>query len=659
MILPLSVFSKDIEPMTKSGLRWPIDATRRLTSTFGEPRPDRFHAGIDFSTRGSSGYPCFAIDDGHIFRVKLNFNGYGKVIYLRLNDGRIAIYAHLSNFDKRIDDHVKAEQLKQVSYEVELFFEEDELQYKQGDIIAYSGDTGVGPPHLHFELRDGIGKAYNPTIDGFQVNDDRKPIIRRVAIRPLDGSSEVEGDMRPVIKRVNKGAIEPVRIFGRVGISVEARDWQNGGWHRLGVKELELYVNGELRHHTVIDSFRYRHNHHARLDLDYELQRADLKRFRRLYKLDGNNLHYYDDDLDGGILNSHNLKSGDNEIRIRIVDDSDNDYEATWTIEALRSPTLPLSTEYGPHRRTRGSLDQDSTLSLDLRLVGTTCRLQLSNVPDWAQDVEVATTVLNNVHELVQRGSGIWVGRCEIPVEYRGNCYFTAVVKGDGRKSITTNKVIKIGGFKAGESDRWSVPEEGIELRVGTLDLWYDFVAGLETDPPLKNTIAPLFHITPGDNPFKKPIELAIHSKDTPWDSSAVMVYRDLKGDDRWHFLSNEREMNGFVLKAEIYSFETFSVMRDTSPPRLLKVSLRDKAAATKKRPNLSVTTYDDLSGLDLNRCKIELDGKETIWVYDPDRRTISYRPWANLSRGLHYWKVVVTDKVGNSREIERSFSVK
>jgi ribosome-binding protein aMBF1 (putative translation factor) len=34
-----------------------------------------------------------------------------------------------------------------------LRIEEKQLFYKQGEVIGYSGSTGIGPPHLHFELR--------------------------------------------------------------------------------------------------------------------------------------------------------------------------------------------------------------------------------------------------------------------------------------------------------------------------------------------------------------------------------------------------------------------------------------------------------------------------------------------------------------------------
>ncbi len=63
---------------------WPMAAPPALNSSFGEYRPRRFHAGLDFKTWGKEGYPVLAVDDGYVWRVRTSPWGYGKVIYIRL-----------------------------------------------------------------------------------------------------------------------------------------------------------------------------------------------------------------------------------------------------------------------------------------------------------------------------------------------------------------------------------------------------------------------------------------------------------------------------------------------------------------------------------------------------------------------------------------------
>lgn len=74
---------------------WPVKLGKAITSNFAEVRPRRFHSGIDIRTDGSTGHEIVAIEAGYVWRVKVSSNGYGKVLYLKLNDGSTAVYAHL------------------------------------------------------------------------------------------------------------------------------------------------------------------------------------------------------------------------------------------------------------------------------------------------------------------------------------------------------------------------------------------------------------------------------------------------------------------------------------------------------------------------------------------------------------------------------------
>ena len=90
---------------------WPTNASKTLTTVFGDVRPRRYHAGLDIRTYGQSGYDLYAIDDGYIERIRVSSSGYGKAIYIRLIDGRIVVYAHLSKFTSEINDLVNKNKL--------------------------------------------------------------------------------------------------------------------------------------------------------------------------------------------------------------------------------------------------------------------------------------------------------------------------------------------------------------------------------------------------------------------------------------------------------------------------------------------------------------------------------------------------------------------
>lgn len=104
---------------------WPVRG--RISSHFG-PRWGRMHNGLDLAV--VTGTPVRAAADGRVTFSGEN-GGYGFVVYIDHGNQVETRYAHNSRLV------VKAGQ-----------------QVKRGDIIAYSGNTGISTgPHLHFEIR--------------------------------------------------------------------------------------------------------------------------------------------------------------------------------------------------------------------------------------------------------------------------------------------------------------------------------------------------------------------------------------------------------------------------------------------------------------------------------------------------------------------------
>ena len=134
---------------------WPTNASTTVTALFGEERPHRYHAGIDIRTWGKNGFKLYATSDGHIQRIRTGSKGYGKALYIKLNDGNTAVYAHLDKFTPSIDATARSLQQHYGSYTIDHSFSENEFPVRRGDLIGYTGDTGgISGPHLHFEIRD-------------------------------------------------------------------------------------------------------------------------------------------------------------------------------------------------------------------------------------------------------------------------------------------------------------------------------------------------------------------------------------------------------------------------------------------------------------------------------------------------------------------------
>ena len=71
-----SIFSQNQYPKDYFGA--PLDIPTQLSGNFGELRPNHFHMGIDFKTKGVEGQKLLAIEKGYVSRIKVSPSGYGK-----------------------------------------------------------------------------------------------------------------------------------------------------------------------------------------------------------------------------------------------------------------------------------------------------------------------------------------------------------------------------------------------------------------------------------------------------------------------------------------------------------------------------------------------------------------------------------------------------
>ncbi|MEK7283483.1 MAG: hypothetical protein AAB249_06715, partial [Acidobacteriota bacterium] len=73
----------------RAALLWPLEIPGLLLSSFGEYRYDHLHAGIDISTGGGTGYKVLAADSGLVFRLKVEWRGYGRIARRGVRDGAV------------------------------------------------------------------------------------------------------------------------------------------------------------------------------------------------------------------------------------------------------------------------------------------------------------------------------------------------------------------------------------------------------------------------------------------------------------------------------------------------------------------------------------------------------------------------------------------
>lgn len=333
---------------------WPTEASTVLTSGFAEFRNTHFHAGIDISTWNRTGYKVFAARDGYIARIRVSPYGYGKMLYVRHADGYYTTYAHLQRFNDYIDEYARVWQYKNGRYALDLELPPNEIPVRKGDVIAYSGDTGIGSPHLHFEIRDERLNPVNPflvPIFAELVEDTTPPEFQEIVFTPLHYSAIVQGDHRPWIARVKQQARNQYRVdgvahlTGPIGIGVKAFDRANHSYHRNSIRTFELYLDSLLLYTARLDRFPADESKQIALYYDWSLLQRGKGRFQKLYIEPGNRLPVYDRLPEGsGILQPSLFAEGMHTLRIVATDGRGHSSELHGTIVLNHPPAFDLTT---------------------------------------------------------------------------------------------------------------------------------------------------------------------------------------------------------------------------------------------------------------------------------------------------------------------------
>ncbi len=282
---------------------WPTNTGRRINSSFAEFRATHFHAGIDISTNNRTGYPVYAAEDGYVATVRVSPSGYGKAVYLRHKNGYFTVYAHLKTFNELLNSVVEELQYREKKYAIRYRFEPNDIIVRKGDVIAFTGDTGTGSAHLHFEIRDQDFNPINPLLfENLRPSDTTPPILRGLAASPLSFRSTVGGDHEPrffSLRRKNDYLYElstPVYATGDIGLSIEARDRADRSRRNLGIHRVELQIDGGPVYASEYNRIIPRHSKQVALHFDRSLLSQHRRRHRNLYVERGDALEWYEPD---------------------------------------------------------------------------------------------------------------------------------------------------------------------------------------------------------------------------------------------------------------------------------------------------------------------------------------------------------------------------
>lgn len=286
----------------------PLEIPIILSGTFGELRNNHFHSGMDIKTQQTEGLKVLAAADGYVSRIKIAHYGYGKALYITHPNGYTTVYAHLQKLAPKLEAYLKKEQYQREIFEIELFPVANELQVTQGEVIAYSGNTGSsGGPHLHYEIRDNLERPINPMLFGLIPRDSKAPVIQNIYVYPKDSYSYINGknqrkELRIIPKANNEYEIEPFTAFGTIGFGITSHDLLDLAANKNGVSNIATHLNGVKNFEIDFKKFSFDETSHLNRFIDYEHYKTKRSLVQKLFVEPNNPLSLFRNVIDNGYI---------------------------------------------------------------------------------------------------------------------------------------------------------------------------------------------------------------------------------------------------------------------------------------------------------------------------------------------------------------------
>lgn len=343
------------------GLAHPMDLPVEVAGNFMELRNNHFHSGIDLKTRGRAGQPVRSTGEGWVSRIKISPWGYGKAVYIDHPTGFTTVYAHLDRLNGQLASTLLDLQYTGRSFSLDKYFRKGELPVQQGEVIAFSGNTGGSTaPHLHYEVRRTADqRALDPEAHGIEALDRVPPTLTGIRIHPLDSNSSVSpypaGAVGFIVNKVNDSTyvLKPgtnAAARGVVGLSVNAIDRYSNSHNTCGIRSLQVSVDGRTVCDIVLDEVDFGVQRHANAYMDYGLFKDKNMHYNRCYKLPNNRLDVYGGAIAPGRIAVEPGKS--HAVQVIATDRSGNASTLTFVLQGATAEEAAA----WPTPRTAGNL---------------------------------------------------------------------------------------------------------------------------------------------------------------------------------------------------------------------------------------------------------------------------------------------------------------
>ena len=587
------------------------DRINYLSGSMGELRASHFHAGLDIKTNGREGLSVHAAAEGYVSRISVSDGGYGNCVYIAHPNGTTTVYAHLQRFDDELAQYVLENQYKRKSFRVNLFPDRGRFKVEKGEVIGLSGNTGSsGGPHLHFEIRNARQEVLDPLRFRFsQIKDNIAPLPRRIALKTMDIHSRINGKFGrfeyPLQRRGNEYIFpDTLTAFGNIGIEIWAHDKLNGANNRNGIPIIKVTDGEETLFSQDIDTIRFSRQKNIRIHTNYKAEKENGRRYNKLYIDDGNELEFYDEGVENGVLKVS--EDSDHPLRINLTDSYGNQRNVLFHIKGA-TPTDRTNIRINPYD---DPYVLDNTLMLfDTRNEHNSISLTL---PDGEQTVEAAySDGRTNVF--------LWDLKQALP---------SKVTYHKGEEDLRFTDVVPAASEHSFLSDSYS-------LKFGKSTL-FDTVY-IQAFHGLDKGGKEVLEVNKDVIPLKGSIEAEIVPIQE-YDSLEQYHVYQINNPNYPSFVGGE--WNDNKIRFGFSTFGKFTLLKDSAPPSIKYKPVRENV--------ISFTIKDDLSGI--KSFEAELDGEWLLMNYERKRNLI-WSERLDKSKPLSgNFALKVTDNAGNEQ---------
>ncbi|TWR27413.1 M23 family metallopeptidase [Mucilaginibacter pallidiroseus] len=290
--------------------RYPLDLSPSTAGSFGELRPNHFHSGLDFKTNQRTGYPVHAVYDGYISRVRIQFGGFGKAVYITHPNGYTSVYGHISAFTPAVTKYIKEYQYKNQTFEADIAIPKGMFNVSKSEIVATSGNEGASAgPHVHFELRDTTSQeTINPQLFGLTIPDQIPPAITSIGIYHLNGNPFSEKTPKEFMavtgSNGNYRLAQPqtLNLSGNIGFAIGVTDQNSASINRNGIYSAELKLDGVTVYTFAVERFGFDQTRAINAYIDYPAYLTSHRWMQKCFIMPGSRITLYPQSINGGII---------------------------------------------------------------------------------------------------------------------------------------------------------------------------------------------------------------------------------------------------------------------------------------------------------------------------------------------------------------------